>query len=57
MRGAKARTLFVGKTDHNGAQNGDWANVLLSDASRVLGLDPLAAFAVEWEDDEEAATA
>jgi hypothetical protein len=43
--------------DHNGAENGDWANVLLSDASRVLGLEPLAAFAVEWEDeDEEAAT-
>jgi hypothetical protein len=44
--------------DHYDAQDGEWANVLLSDASRVLGLDPLAAFAVEWEDeDEEAATA
>jgi hypothetical protein len=32
--------------------------VLLSDAARVLGLEPLAAFEVEWEDDdEEAATA
>jgi hypothetical protein len=30
--------------------------VLLSDASRVLGLEPLAAFAVEWEDEDEEAT-
>jgi hypothetical protein len=44
--------------DHNGAENGAWANTLLSDASRVLGLEPLAAFAVEWEDEDvEAATA